>query len=30
MRPTGGARFTPDINLFRDPRWGRGQEGPGE
>ena len=30
MRPTGGARFTPDINLFRDPRWGRGQEVPGE
>ena len=26
MRPTGGARFTPDINLFRDPRWGRAQE----
>ena len=23
-------RFTPNINLFRDPRWGRGQETPGE
>eukprot|EP01084_Bolivina_argentea_P243365 408007_1 len=22
--------FSPDINLFRDPRWGRGQEVPGE
>jgi beta-D-xylosidase 4 len=22
--------FTPDINIFRDPRWGRGQETPGE
>jgi beta-D-xylosidase 4 len=22
--------FTPNINLFRDPRWGRGQETPGE
>lgn len=28
--PVGGARWTPDINLFRDPRWGRGQEVPGE
>lgn len=26
LQPGGGARFTPDINLFRDPRWGRGQE----
>jgi hypothetical protein len=23
---TGVALWTPDINLFRDPRWGRGQE----
>ena len=23
-------RFTPNINIFRDPRWGRGQETPGE
>ena len=30
LQPDGGARFTPDINLFRDPRWGRGQEVPGE
>ena len=30
LQPGGGARFTPDINLFRDPRWGRGQEVPGE
>ncbi|CAF3241313.1 unnamed protein product [Rotaria socialis] len=22
--------FTPKINIFRDPRWGRGQETPGE
>ena len=27
---TGVALWTPDINLFRDPRWGRGQEVPGE
>ena len=24
---SGGMRFTPDINLFRDPRWGRCNEG---
>jgi beta-D-xylosidase 4 len=24
------ALWAPDINLFRDPRWGRGQEVPGE
>ena len=24
------ALWSPDINLFRDPRWGRGQEVPGE
>lgn len=29
--PLGALNFwTPDINLFRDPRWGRGQEVPGE
>ena len=22
--------WTPNINIFRDPRWGRGQESPGE
>lgn len=22
--------WSPTVNLFRDPRWGRGQEGPGE
>jgi beta-D-xylosidase 4 len=22
--------FTPNVNIFRDPRWGRGQETPGE
>lgn len=22
--------WTPNINIFRDPRWGRGQETPGE
>eukprot|EP00117_Sycon_ciliatum_P036732 scpid79446/ scgid27609/ Probable exo-1,4-beta-xylosidase bxlB; 1,4-beta-D-xylan xylohydrolase bxlB; Beta-xylosidase bxlB; Xylobiase bxlB; Probable exo-1,4-beta-xylosidase bxlB; 1,4-beta-D-xylan xylohydrolase bxlB; Beta-xylosidase bxlB; Xylobiase bxlB len=27
---TGLAFWAPDINLFRDPRWGRGQEVPGE
>ena len=25
-----GFSWSPDINLFRDPRWGRGQEVPGE
>ena len=27
---TGHAFWAPDINLARDPRWGRGQEVPGE
>ena len=27
---TGLFYWAPDINLFRDPRWGRGQEVPGE
>jgi beta-glucosidase-like glycosyl hydrolase len=27
---TGLDFFTPNINIFRDPRWGRGQETPGE
>ena len=22
--------FAPNINIYRDPRWGRGQETPGE
>lgn len=22
--------FAPEINIYRDPRWGRGQETPGE
>ncbi|KAI4366578.1 hypothetical protein MLD38_022439 [Melastoma candidum] len=26
----GLAFWTPNINIFRDPRWGRGQETPGE
>ncbi|XP_065841345.1 uncharacterized protein [Oscarella lobularis] len=26
----GIAFWAPDVNLFRDPRWGRGQEVPGE
>lgn len=26
----GLAMWSPNINLFRDPRWGRGQETPGE
>ena len=29
MHP-GLTYFTPNINIFRDPRWGRGQETPGE
>ena len=27
---TGLNFFTPNVNIFRDPRWGRGQETPGE
>ncbi|KAL8058440.1 hypothetical protein ABFX02_03G018100 [Erythranthe guttata] len=27
---TGMTFFSPNINIFRDPRWGRGQETPGE
>ncbi|XP_052190975.1 probable beta-D-xylosidase 7 [Diospyros lotus] len=27
---TGMTFWTPNINVFRDPRWGRGQETPGE
>ena len=30
QRQSGLSFFTPNINLFRDPRWGRGQETPGE
>ena len=33
MHNTGQAGltfFAPNINIFRDPRWGRGQETPGE
>jgi len=26
----GNTFWTPNINIFRDPRWGRGQETPGE
>ena len=29
QRQAGLSFFTPNINLFRDPRWGRGQETPG-
>jgi beta-D-xylosidase 4 len=29
-RSAGLIFFTPNINIFRDPRWGRGQETPGE
>lgn len=25
LEPAGSARFAPDVNLFRDPRWGRGE-----
>ena len=27
---TGMTFWSPNINVFRDPRWGRGQETPGE
>ncbi|KAG6434824.1 hypothetical protein SASPL_106468 [Salvia splendens] len=27
---TGMTMWSPNINIFRDPRWGRGQETPGE
>lgn len=27
---TGMTFWSPNINIFRDPRWGRGQETPGE
>ncbi len=27
---TGLSFFSPNVNIFRDPRWGRGQETPGE
>mmetsp|Transcript_2385 Transcript_2385/g.3460 ORF Transcript_2385/g.3460 Transcript_2385/m.3460 type:complete len:774 (+) Transcript_2385:147-2468(+) len=27
---SGGTYWTPNVNIFRDPRWGRGQETPGE
>ena len=27
---TGLTFWTPNVNIFRDPRWGRGQETPGE
>lgn len=31
IHPTTGLTFwAPNINIFRDPRWGRGQETPGE
>ena len=30
MRYTGLTYWTPNINIFRDPRWGRGQETYGE
>jgi len=30
LRVPPGHTRTPNINLFRDPRWGRGQETPGE
>ncbi|KAJ7935417.1 beta-xylosidase [Mycena leptocephala] len=30
VRRAGLDYFTPNINPFRDPRWGRGQETPGE
>ena len=27
---SGMTFWAPNINIFRDPRWGRGQETPGE
>ncbi len=30
FRHAGMTFWTPNINIFRDPRWGRGQETPGE
>lgn len=30
QQQSGLTYFTPNINIFRDPRWGRGQETPGE
>ena len=26
----GATYWAPNVNIFRDPRWGRGQETPGE
>lgn len=30
LNSTGLTYWAPNINIFRDPRWGRGQETPGE
>jgi beta-glucosidase len=30
LHGAGSSFFGPNINIFRDPRWGRGQETPGE
>ncbi|KAL6066428.1 Beta-xylosidase/alpha-L-arabinofuranosidase 2, variant 3 [Balamuthia mandrillaris] len=30
QKPGGLTYFAPNLNIFRDPRWGRGQETPGE
>ena len=30
IQQAGATFWAPDINIFRDPRWGRGQEVPGE
>ena len=29
-RFVGGTFWAPNVNIFRDPRWGRGEETPGE
>lgn len=29
-KEAGVTFWAPNINIFRDPRWGRGQETPGE
>ena len=30
VQHAGHTFWTPNVNIFRDPRWGRGQETPGE
>merc|ERR1711991_1125388 len=30
LKEAGATFWAPNINIFRDPRWGRGQETPGD